>query len=138
MHRTSGNVTVIDLDGKITLGEGELLSEVLRLIEQGHHRILLNLAHVPYFHSSALGEVMRTREALIRICNCRHIRREHAGDNGTGACMQPGCDCRSFQGGILKLLNPSKPITDLLTVSRLSTFFEAFNSEEAAVGSFQQ
>ena len=135
-HRTSGNVTVIDLDGKITLGEGELLNEVHRLINEGHHHILLNLVHVPYFHSSALGEVMRSREALIRVCKCRHIRREHSGENGTGPCAQPGCDCRSLQEGILKLLNPSKPITDLLTVSRLSTFFEAFNSEEDAVRSF--
>jgi anti-anti-sigma regulatory factor len=132
----SGNVTVIDLDGKITLGEGELLNAVDRLIEQGHHRLLLNLVRVPYFHSSALGEVMRTREALIRICKCRHIRHEHSGENGTGLCTQPGCDCRRFHEGILKLLNPAKPIADLLTVSRLSTFFETFNSEEDAVRSF--
>jgi hypothetical protein len=135
-HRTSGNVTVIDLDGKITLGEGELLSELHSLMKQGHQRILLNLANVPYLHSSGLGEVMRAREAVIGVCRRRHTRGQHAGEHGSGACAQHGCDCRGFHGSILKLLNPSKPIADLLRVSRLLNSSKPSMPEDSAVRSF--
>jgi anti-sigma B factor antagonist len=107
-ERNVGDVVVLDLKGKITLGEGDelLKDKVNSLVNQGHKKIILNLAAVPYIDSAGLGEVVRTYTTVSR------------------------------QGGSLKLLNLTKRITDLLSITKLLTVFETFDSENEAVRSF--
>ena len=107
-ERAVGDVVVLDLKGKITLGEGDelLKNKVNSLVNQGHKKIVLNLADVPYIDSAGLGEVVRTYTTVSR------------------------------QGGSLKLLNLTKRITDLLSITKLLTVFETFDSENEAVRSF--
>jgi anti-sigma B factor antagonist len=107
-ERPVGDVVVLDLKGKITLGEGDelLKDKVNSLVNQGHKKIILNLAEVPYIDSAGLGEVVRTYTTVSR------------------------------QGGSLKLLNLTKRITDLLSITKLLTVFETFDSENDAVRSF--
>ena len=107
-QRAVGDVVVLDLKGKITLGEGDelLKDKVNSLVNQGHKKIVLNLADVPYIDSAGLGEIVRTYTTVSR------------------------------QGGSLKLLNLTKRITDLLSITKLLTVFETFDSEKDAVGSF--
>ncbi len=107
-QRSVGDVIVLDLKGKITLGEGDelLKDKVNSLVNQGHKKIVLNLADVPYIDSAGLGEIVRTYTTVSR------------------------------QGGSLKLLNLTKRITDLLSITKLLTVFETFDSEKEAVGSF--
>ena len=109
-ERTVGDVMVLDLKGKITLGEGDemLKDKVNSLVNQGHKKVVLNLAEVPYIDSAGLGEVVRTYTTVSR------------------------------QGGSLKLLNLTKRITDLLSITKLLTVFETFESENDAVRSFSQ
>ena len=107
-ERNVGDVKVLDLKGKITLGEGDelLKDKVNSLVNQGNRKIVLNLAEVPYIDSAGLGEIVRTYTTVSR------------------------------QGGSLKLLNLTKRITDLLSITKLLTVFETFESESEAVGSF--
>ena len=107
-QRAVGDVTVLDLKGRVTLGEGDelLKDKVNSLVNQGHKKIVLNLADVPYIDSAGLGEVVRTYTTVSR------------------------------QGGSLKLLNLTKRITDLLSITKLLTVFETFDSENEAVRSF--
>jgi len=107
-QRAVGDVTVLDIKGKITLGEGDeqLKDKVNSLMNQGHKKILLNLAGVPYIDSAGLGEIVRTYTTVSR------------------------------QGGSLKLLNLTKRIQDLLSITKLLTVFETFDTENEAVRSF--
>ena len=107
-ERAVGDVMVLDLKGKVTMGDGdELLREAVnRLAEKGLKKIVLNLAEVPYVDSVGLGEIVRTYTTVSR------------------------------QGGSLKLLNLTKRITDLLSITKLLTVFETFDSENEAVQSF--
>ena len=107
-ERSAGDVMVLDLKGKMTLGEGdELLKDKINsLVHQGHSKIVLNLEHVPYIDSAGLGEVVRTYTTVSR------------------------------QGGSLKLLNLTKRITDLLSITKLLTVFETYDNEADAVRSF--
>src|SRR3989441_7957782 len=107
-ERMSGDVVVLDLKGKITLGEGDelLKDKVNSLLNQGRKKIVLNLAEVPYIDSAGLGEIVRTYTTVSR------------------------------QGGSLKLLNLTKRIADLLSITKLLTVFESFDAEAEAVRSF--
>jgi len=107
-ERNVGDVVILDLKGKITLGEGDelLKDKVNSLVNQGHKKIILNLADVPYIDSAGLGEVVRTYTTVSR------------------------------QGGSLKLLNLTKRITDLLSITKLLTVFETFDAETEAIRSF--
>ena len=107
-ERTVGDVVVLDLKGKITLGAGDelLKDKVNSLVNQGHRKIVLNLADVPYIDSAGLGEIVRTYTTV------------------------------SKNGGSLKLLNLTKRITDLLAITKLLTVFETFDVESDAVRSF--
>jgi anti-sigma B factor antagonist len=107
-QRVVGDVMVLDLKGRITMGEGDelLKDKVNSLVNQGHRKIVLNLAEVPYIDSAGLGEIVRTYTTVSR------------------------------QGGSLKLLNLTKRITDLLSITKLLTVFETFDSENDAVRSF--
>lgn len=107
-ERQVGEVMVLDLKGKITLGEGDevLKDKINSLLHQGQKRILLNLADVPYIDSAGLGEIVRTYTTVSR------------------------------QGGQLKLVNLTKRITDLLMITKLLTVFETFDAEPEAIKSF--
>jgi anti-sigma B factor antagonist len=107
-QRAVGSVMILDLKGKITLGEGDevLKDKINSLILQGHKRMLLNLADVPYIDSAGLGEIVRTYTTVSR------------------------------QGGQLKLVNLTKRITDLLMITKLLTVFETFDNEQEALKSF--
>jgi anti-sigma B factor antagonist len=107
-ERVVDDVTILDLKGKITLGEGDeaLKDRVNSLALQGRRRILLNLAEVPYIDSAGLGGVVSTYTTISR------------------------------QGGQLKLVNLTKRITDLLSITKLLTVFETFDSEAEAIKSF--
>jgi len=107
-ERVVGEVTILDLKGKITLGEGDeaLKDKINSLILQNRKRILLNLEDVPYIDSAGLGEVVRTYTTVSR------------------------------QGGQLKLVNLTKRITDLLSITKLLTVFETFDSEQDALQSY--
>jgi len=109
-QRAVGDVVVLDLKGRVTLGEGDeiLKDKVNSLLNQGQKKIVLNLAEVPYIDSAGLGEIVRTYTTVSR------------------------------QGGSLKLLNLTKRITDLLSITKLLTVFETFESENDAVRSFSQ
>ena len=108
-ERVVSEVTILDLKGKITLGEGDeaLREKINQLIGQNKKRILLNLAEVPYIDSAGLGEIVRTYTTVSR------------------------------QGGNLKLVNLTKRITDLLSITKLLTVFETFETEPEALKSFQ-
>ena len=108
-ERGVGDVVVLDLKGKITLGEGDelLKDKVNSLVNQGHKKIVLNLADVPYIDSAGLGEVVRTYTTVSR------------------------------QGGSLKLLNLTKRIEDLLSITKLLTVFDTFDSEAEAIKSYK-
>ncbi|MQA30078.1 MAG: anti-sigma factor antagonist [Luteitalea sp.] len=109
-QRAVGDVVVLDLKGRVTLGEGDelLKDKVNSLLNQSQKKIVLNLAEVPYIDSAGLGEIVRTYTTVSR------------------------------QGGNLKLLNLTKRITDLLSITKLLTVFETFESENDAVRSFSQ
>ena len=103
-ERVVDGVTILDLKGKMTLGEGdELLKDKINsLIQQDKKQLLLNLEGVPYIDSAGLGEIVRTYTTVSR------------------------------QGGKLKLLNLTKRIQDLLAITKLLTVFETYDSEPDA------
>lgn len=107
-ERTAGDITILDITGRMTLGEGDeiLKDKINSLVLDGRKKIVLNLAGVPYIDSSGLGEIVRTYTTVSR------------------------------QGGSLKLLNLTKRITDLLAITKLLTVFETHDSEDDAVRSF--
>ena len=109
VERTVSDVTVLDLKGKMTLGEGdELLKDKINsLLNAGKKKLVLNLEGVPYIDSAGLGEIVRTFTTVSR------------------------------QGGKLKLLNLTKRITDLLSITKLLTVFETYDTEQDAIGSFK-
>ena len=107
-ERAVNGVTILDLQGKMLIGEGdELLREKInQLVENGTERIVLNLADVPYVDSAGLGEIVRCYTTVSR------------------------------KNGKLKLLNLTKRIHDLLSITKLLTVFETFDTEEEVVKSF--
>ena len=107
-ERAIGDVIILDLKGKMTLGEGdELLKDKINSLGLQHKKkILLNLAAVPYVDSAGLGEIVRTYTTVSRL------------------------------GGSLKLLGLTKRITDLLAITKLLTVFETYDNEADAVRSF--
>ena len=109
-ERAVDGVTVLDLQGKMLIGEGdELLREKInQLVENGTERIVLNLAEVPYVDSAGLGEIVRCYTTVSR------------------------------KNGKLKLLHLTKRIHDLLSITKLLTVFETYDTEEEAVKSFKK
>ena len=107
-ERSVGEVTILDLKGKMLIGEGdELLREKINsLVEGGKSKIVLNLAEVPYVDSAGLGEIVRCYTTASR------------------------------KNGKLKLLHLTKRIQDLLSITKLLTVSETFDDEEKAVKSF--
>src|SRR5947207_7153023 len=108
-ERQAGDVTVLDMDGRITIGEGSiaLRSAIRRLIEEGKKKILLNLAGVGYVDSSGIGELVSSYTTINR------------------------------EGGQLKLLKLTQKIKDLLTITKLLTVFDVYDDEAEALNSFK-
>ena len=106
--RQVDGVTVVDLSGRITLGEGStiLRDTVRELLGRGQKKILLNLGDVNYIDSSGIGELV---SGYTTVTN---------------------------QGGQLKLLNLTKKVRDLLQITKLYTVFDVFDEETAAIRSF--
>ena len=106
--RQVDGVTVVDMSGRITLGEGSvILRDTVRdLLGKGDRKILLNLGDVTYIDSSGIGELV---SAFTTVRN---------------------------QGGELKLLKLTKKVHDLLQITKLYTVFDIKNDEAAAVESF--
>ena len=106
--RQVGDVTVVDVSGRITLGEGSsVLRDLLReLVAKGNKKILLNLGEVTYIDSSGIGELVS------------------------------GFTTISNQGGSLKLLSLTKRVQDLLQITKLYTVFDVHEEEAHALRSF--
>jgi len=98
--RQVDGVTIVDLSGRITLGEGNVILQntVRDLVDKGNKKILLNLGNVNYIDSSGIGALVRTHTTI-----------------------------RS-QGGELKLVNLSKRVHDLLQITKLNTLFDIANA----------
>jgi anti-sigma B factor antagonist len=108
-ERTVDGVVIVDVSGKVTLGDGGdvMLRDKMRsLIQQGQKKVLLNLGDVSYVDSAGLGEIVQSYATVTK------------------------------NGGKLKLLNVTKRIKDLLSITKLLTVFECHDSEADAVKSF--
>ena len=107
--RQVGDVSVMDVAGRITLGEGSsALRDALRdLVSKGQNKILLNLGEVSYIDSSGIGELV---SGFTSVTN---------------------------SGGTLKLLNLTKRVQDLLQITKLYTVFDVHDSEAHAITSFK-
>jgi len=109
VERQVGDITVLGLQGSLRIGESDdkLRNAVSRLVDSGQRKILLNLAEVSYMDSAGLGEVVRCYATLNRA------------------------------GGRMKLVNLTARIRDLLTITKLLTVFDTYDSEDLAIRSFQ-
>ena len=109
MTRQVNGITIVDLSGRITLGEGSVvLRDMVRdLVTKGQRKILLNLGDVTYIDSSGIGELV---SAFTTVRN---------------------------QGGELKLLNLTKKVHDLLQITKLYTVFDIKDDEATAVAAFK-
>jgi len=107
-ERQAGDVTILDLNGKVTIGEGSvaLRSAIRRLLGEGKNKILLNLGSVGYVDSSGIGELVSSFTAVNK------------------------------EGRTLKLLKLAQKIQDLLAITKLLTVFDVFDDEESALSSF--
>lgn len=108
--RQTGEVTIVDLRGRIVLGDAsaKLRDLVMDLMSEGHTKILLNMAEVSYIDSAGLG-------ALVSAC--ASVRKA---------------------GGEVKLVKLSEKVDDLMEVTRLYTVFDIEDDEVAAVRSFER
>lgn len=106
--RQVDGITIVDLSGRITLGEGSVVlrDTIKDLLGKGHKKILLNLGDVSYIDSSGIGELVSAFTSVQR------------------------------QSGDLKLLNLTKKVHDLLQITKLYTVFDVKDDEAAAVAAF--
>jgi anti-sigma B factor antagonist len=108
-ERQAGDITILDMDGKVTIGEGSvaLRNTIRRLLGEGKKKILLNLGRVGYVDSSGIGELVSSFTAVNK------------------------------EEGSLKLLNLTQKIQDLLAITKLLTVFDVYDSEADALSSFK-
>ena len=106
--RQIGHVAVVDITGRIAVGEGDavLRAGMSKLLQSDQKQILLNLREVPYMDSSGIGEIVA------------------------------GYKAARDKNGTVKLLNPSKKVSNLLQITRLETVFEIYRNEKEALRSF--
>jgi len=106
--RLAGDVSVVDLSGRLTLGEGSGLvrNTIKDLVTSGRKNILLNLKNVTYIDSAGLGELVGAYASVTNV------------------------------GGNIKLLNVQSKVHDLLQVTMLYTVFAAFDDEPEALRTF--
>ena len=108
-ERQAGDVTILDLSGSVRIGEGSIaLRNAIRgLVEGGKNKILLNLGGVNYMDSSGIGELVSSYTAINK------------------------------EGGQLKLLSLTQKLRDLLTITKLLTVFDAYDTEAEALSNFK-
>ena len=108
-NRQVNGVTIVDMSGRITLGEGSVIlrDSIKDLLGKGQKKILLNLGDVSYIDSSGIGELV---SAFTSVRN---------------------------QGGELKLLKLTKKVHDLLQITKLYTVFDIKDDETEAIRSFK-
>ena len=108
--RQVDGITIVDLSGRITLGEGSVVlrDSIKDLLGKGQKKILLNLGDVSYIDSSGIGELV---SAFTSVRN---------------------------QGGELKLLNLTKKVHDLLQITKLYTVFDVKDDEATAIAAFNK
>lgn len=106
--RHHGKVTVVDLSGKVTIGEGDikLRQAVGTLLDEGRKHLILNLGGVSYMDSAGIGELV--------------------------ACYKRATE----KGASLKLLNPNGKVQDLLILTKLQEIFDIYQDEREALTSF--
>ena len=109
-ERVADGVSVLDLAGKIVLGEGDLQvkERIKDLLADGQRQILLNLADITYIDSAGLGALISCYTTVNR------------------------------ENGKLKLVNLTKRIQDLLAITKLITVFDHFDNEKDALASFKE
>ena len=107
-ERSAGNVKLLDLSGQITATEGgqQFKDKINSLVHQGHKNILVNLSNVTQVDSSGLGELVAAYTTVTKA------------------------------GGSMKLLNLTKRLHDLLTITKLVTIFDTYDSEQDALKQF--
>jgi anti-sigma B factor antagonist len=103
--RTVGEVTILDIDGRIVLGKETMAvrNSIKALLHSGVKKIVLNLFEVNYIDSSGVGELVSSSTAVAK------------------------------EGGVLKLLNLTAKVREILAITRLLTVFQVFDDEQAAV-----
>ncbi|HEX9930526.1 MAG TPA: STAS domain-containing protein [Pyrinomonadaceae bacterium] len=108
-ERQAGDVTVLDMSGRITIGEGSvaLRTAIRRLLEEGKKKILLNLGGVGYIDSSGIGELVSSFTAINK------------------------------EQGQLKLLKLTQKLRDLLAITKLLTVFDVYDDEQEALTSYK-
>ena len=106
--RQMSNISIIDLSGRITIGEGDVImrEKVTEVVDQGQSNIILNLTKVTYMDSAGIGELV--------------------------ACLKRVKE----KGGVIKLLNASGKVYDLLQLTKLEDVFESYKDEKEAIDSF--
>jgi len=107
-QRSLGDVVVLDLHGRLAAGDSMIKHTIDALVSSGKRKVLLNFADVPYMDSVGLNAIVRAKLTLARA------------------------------GGQVKLLNVPKHLAHILVVTRLTTVFEIYDSESAAVESFDR
>jgi len=108
-QRAVGDVVIVVVTGDVTLnsgGEVMLKDKVRSLLEQGHMKLVLDLGRVSYVDSAGLGELVHAHATAKN------------------------------KGGSLRLLNVNKRLKDLLTITKLVTVFDSYDTEATAVASF--
>src|SRR5215469_12722770 len=107
-ERTIGGVTVVDISGRVILGDGsrELGMKLTELVKAGQNKILLNLGNVPYMDSSGVGELVSAYSTTTKA------------------------------GGKIKLLNLQPRLAEILKMTNLEHLFESYSAESDAVASF--
>jgi anti-sigma B factor antagonist len=107
-ERVVGDVVIVTVNGDITLGSGDVVlrDKVRSLLQQGHKKLLLDLGGVSYMDSSGLGELVHVYATMKN------------------------------KGGVLKLVRLTRRINDLLTITKLVTVFDTYDTEESALASF--
>lgn len=107
-ERQAGDVTILDMSGKVTIGEGSvaLRNTIRRILGEGKKNILLNLGDIGYIDSSGIGELVSSFTTVNK------------------------------EGGTLKLLNLTQKVQDLLAITKLLTVFDTFDDEGDALDSF--
>ena len=107
-ERKVGGIAVLDLSGKLALGDGDglLKDKVNSLVHQGLKEIALNLGRLSYMDSAGLGELISVLSTVTRA------------------------------GGHIKIFNLTKRVSDLLTITKVLTVFDVFDSEQETLNSF--
>jgi len=105
---TKGNVSIVSLDGKFTIDDGDrqLRREMRTLIANDRTRVLLSLDRVPYMDSGGFAALITSHKLM------------------------------QAAGGSLKLLSPSPKVLDLLRITRLDEYFETYREEREALAAF--